>query len=328
MITWGMIGAGDVTETKSGPAFNKARCSRLVAVMRRNAAKAEDYAQRHNVASWYSDTEKLLSREDINAVYVATPPASHKEYAIATLEAGKDLYLEKPMAMNMSECEEIIDKANRLGRKLSIAHYRRELDVFRKVKALIDGGSIGKISTATIEIYQPTKSNTMASAKDNWRTDPLISGGGYFHDIAPHHIDLMIHYFGIPLNFSGHSVGRQSGVADVISGQIEFRNEVDFRGTWNFVATEQEAQNSCTIIGENGQIEFSFNGNTVTVLARETKELHGFQMPENIQLPMIERVVSYFMDEGENPCSGEDGLKVTEIMDAFTDEKSEIISCN
>ncbi len=98
MINWGIIGCGNVTEVKSGPAFNKVNDSRLIAVMRRNVALAEDYARRHKVPKFYSDAFDLINDKDVNAVYVATPPSSHAEYAIAAIKAGKPVYIEKPMA--------------------------------------------------------------------------------------------------------------------------------------------------------------------------------------------------------------------------------------
>ncbi len=84
-INWGIIGAGDVTELKSGPAFNKVANSSLVAVMRRDAAKAEDYARRHQVPRWYDDAGKLLNDPEVNAIYIATPPSTHAEYAMAAI---------------------------------------------------------------------------------------------------------------------------------------------------------------------------------------------------------------------------------------------------
>ena len=87
-IQWGIIGCGDVTEVKSGPAFNKVANSSLEAVMRRNAAKAEDYAKRHAVPSWYDDAEKLIKDPKVDAIYIATPPAFHLKYAEAILKAG------------------------------------------------------------------------------------------------------------------------------------------------------------------------------------------------------------------------------------------------
>ena len=79
-VKWGIIGCGDVTEVKSGPAFNKVKNSSLVAVMRRDGEKARDYAHRHNVPKWYSDAEALINDPDVNAVYVATPPSSHVSF--------------------------------------------------------------------------------------------------------------------------------------------------------------------------------------------------------------------------------------------------------
>ena len=88
-IKWGIIGCGDVTEVKSGPAFNKIKNSSLVAVMRRDGEKAKDYAARHSVPKWYTDATQLINDPEINAVYVATPPQSHEEYTIVALRTGK-----------------------------------------------------------------------------------------------------------------------------------------------------------------------------------------------------------------------------------------------
>jgi len=104
-VRWGIIGAGNVTEVKSGPAFYKVENSRLLAVMRRNAEKAADYAQRHHVSKWYSNATDLIKDPDIDAIYIATPPDSHSKYAIEAMQAGKPVYVEKPMARNYSECQ-------------------------------------------------------------------------------------------------------------------------------------------------------------------------------------------------------------------------------
>ncbi len=77
-VRWGIIGCGNVTEVKSGPGLQKARNSNLVAVMRRNGDLAEDYARRHDVPKWYDDAQALIDDPDVNAVYIATPPSSHK----------------------------------------------------------------------------------------------------------------------------------------------------------------------------------------------------------------------------------------------------------
>ena len=75
-IQWGIIGCGDVAEVKSGPGFQKADHSSLVAVMRRNGKLAEDYAQHHGVPKWYDSADALIRDPDVDAVYIASSPSS------------------------------------------------------------------------------------------------------------------------------------------------------------------------------------------------------------------------------------------------------------
>jgi predicted dehydrogenase len=144
LLRWGIIGCGNVTEVKSGPAFNKVPQSMLVAVMRRNAAKAEDYARRHRVEKWYSDVAALINDPDVDAVYVATPPLQHEEYTLMALQARKPVYVEKPMAISADAAERMARAAVENEVKLSVAHYRRQQPVFLKIKALLEEGAIGK----------------------------------------------------------------------------------------------------------------------------------------------------------------------------------------
>src|SRR6187549_1270490 len=123
-IFWGIIGCGDVTEVKSGPAFNKVPDSKLVAVMRRNSEKAKDYAERHHVPTWYDDADKLINDPQVNAIYIATPPSSHELYAIKAMQTGKPVYLEKPMTTDSVSAEKIASVAKKTGMKISVAHYR------------------------------------------------------------------------------------------------------------------------------------------------------------------------------------------------------------
>jgi predicted dehydrogenase len=108
-ICWGIIGAGNVCEVKSAPAMSLIEGSRLVAVMRRNGEKAKDYAKRHGVAKWYDDADLLINDSEVNAIYIATTPDSHKQYTIKAALAGKPVYVEKPMARTYSECLSMIE---------------------------------------------------------------------------------------------------------------------------------------------------------------------------------------------------------------------------
>ncbi len=236
MINWGIIGCGNVTEVKSGPAFNLIKGSRLIAVMRRNAALAEDYARRHNVPKFYSKASDLINDKDINAVYIATPPGSHAAYAIESINAGKPVYIEKPMALNYSECLKINKAAEKNHIPVFVAYYRRALPGFLLVKNLIEKSAIGKIRFIMIQLIKSPSSDEM-TGKLSWRVDPAVSGGGHFFDLACHQLDYLDFLFGpiqkvraIALNHSGLYKAE-----DFVSAEFLFKNNIVGSGTWSSV---------------------------------------------------------------------------------------------
>lgn len=320
-IRWGIIGCGDVTEVKSGPAFNKVPHSKLVAVMRRNAEKAKDYALRHQVPKWYNDAQELINDPEVNAIYVATPPLQHEEYTISALEAGKPVYVEKPMAVNAATAERMAQTAEQKGVKLSVAHYRREQPLFKKIKELLDTKSIGDVRMVNLQLLQPYLSKMIAATEENWRINPAISGGGLFHDLAPHQLDLMIYFFGGWIKAKGISLN-QAGyytADDCTAGSILFSNNIVFNGSWCFTVAAPDAKDHCEIIGTKGKISFSvFEQKPVTVTIDGKEESFDFDKLSHVQLPMIEKVTSYFLNASENPCSGDDGTSVMKLIDAFT----------
>ena len=153
-VKWGFIGCGDVTEVKSGPAFNKVPNSKIVAVMRREGEKAQEYASRHNIPKWYNDADKLIDDPEINAIYIATPPASHCEYTIKVSNAKKAVYVEKPMARTYEECLKMINACKDNDVPLFVAYYRRYLSKFLKVKELIENDVIGKVRIVNILLFK------------------------------------------------------------------------------------------------------------------------------------------------------------------------------
>lgn len=319
-INWGIIGCGNVTEKKSGPAFNKVPGSNLIAVMRRDAEKAEDYARRHNVGKWYSDADKMMAEADLNAIYIATPPSSHMDYAISALNKGFNVYVEKPVTRNGDEAAQIAEAVKQSGQKLTVAHYRRAVPMFLHIKDLLDSAVIGDVRTVQIRMWQSRKPKLVADVATNWRVQPGVSGGGYFHDLAPHQLDLMLYYFGEPELYNGFSLNQSEATAadDHVCGQILFKNKVVVNGSWCFNVAESETIDSCEIIGTNGKITFPFFGNFVTLKTGTEEKTVEFVHPEHIQQPMITKIVAYFKGEGPNPCTIEEAVTLMKIMDAFT----------
>lgn len=323
-LQWGIIGCGDVTEKKSGPAFNKVSGSKLIAVMRRDEGKVKDYAQRHHVPFWYTDAEQLIHDANVNAIYVATPPSSHEEYTIMALQAGKPVYVEKPMALNLDAAKRMSEASLRTGVKLSVAHYRRQQPLFKKIKALIDDGMIGQVRLAIVQLFQTADPGLVGGKDVSWRIDPAISGGGLFHDLAPHQLDLMFYLFGTPVSASGLSTNHAGNYAvdDCVTGHVQFENRVVFSGTWCFSASETEVRDHCEIIGSEGSLRFSFFRHTELIHVRNGNvERFHFEPLEHVQQPMIESVVRYFLDEGSNPCSADAGVETMRMLERFTQKK-------
>lgn len=318
IINWGIIGCGDVTEVKSGPAFNKVPNSKLIAVMRRNADKAKDYAQRHGVEKWYSNADELINDTDVNAIYVATPPLNHEEYAIKAMKAGKPVYIEKPMAINSVAAERIERAAKDTGVKTVIAHYRRQQPLFLKIKELLEQKAIGDVRLVQMKIFQPHQSDMIAQTETNWRIDPSISGGGLFYDLAPHQLDLMHYFFGKAKRISGISFNASGyyNADDTTSGQILFESNVLFNGSWCF--TSYERQDHCEIIGSKGKLSFSVFHHNPLILEKDGKQtVIEFDSLQHVQQPMIQKVVEYFLEQTSNPCSASEGVEVMKMMDAI-----------
>ncbi|WGQ10389.1 Gfo/Idh/MocA family oxidoreductase [Pedobacter gandavensis] len=319
-IKWGMIGCGDVTEVKSGPAFNKVPNSSLVAVMRRDGEKAKDYAARHGVPKWYDDAQQLIDDPEVNAIYIATPPAQHEAYALMAFAAGKPVYVEKPMTLNSDSAIRMKIAASTAGIKICVAHYRRAQPLFLKIKALLDDHEIGDIRLVQLKMFQPQDADIIAKSASNWRLDPLISGGGLFHDLAPHQLDLMVFFFGEWLSAAGFALN-QSGIGqadDLVTGQVLFKNGTVFNGSWCFSVSEQDKADLCEIIGTAGKISFQVFGQQIKLIKDGIAKVYDFSPLQHVQQPMIEKVTAYFLGQGENPCSAEEAILSMQLMDRFT----------
>lgn len=321
MINWGIIGCGDVAEVKSGPAFNKVPDSKLVAVMRRNAAKAEDFAKRHNVQHWYSDADKLIEDPEVNAIYIATPPSTHEAYALAAMKAGKPVYVEKPMALNYNAAQNMVEAANAAGVKLCVAHYRRQWPLFQQLKTLLEENVIGDVRMVRLLFDQPPPTPVqLTDEKYVWRFDKSISGGGLFHDLAPHQLDILYYLFGEVRFVTGIATnqGGYYNAHDLVKGIIHFNNGVVFSGSWCFTA--HETRDFCEIIGSEGSLRFSFFSGNSTIEQNINGEVTSFSFEPltHVQQPMIAEVVQYFLGNAENPCSAEDGAEIMRWIEEMT----------
>lgn len=317
-INWGIIGAGDVCELKSGPAFYKIENSTLKAIMRRNEEKAANFAKRHGVENYYTNIDNLLADKTVNAIYIATPPHLHKEYTIQALQSGRPVYVEKPMALNFSDCKEMMEAAKAANQKLFVAYYRRSLPYFEKVKELIDKEFIGKPIAVNIKQFRAPFDSDFEAENQTWRVKSNIAGGGYFYDLAPHTIDILDFLLGKIISANGYTanLGLLYGAEDTVSANFQFENGVLGSGIWSFVTDVNSGTDSVEIHGTKGKIIFSiFDFKPILLTTQFGTEEFSFENPMHIQQPLIQTIVDELNKNGNCPSTAESGSRVNWVID-------------
>ncbi len=311
-IRWGILGCGDVTEVKSGPGFQRARGSRLVAVMRRDAAKAADYARRHNVPRWYSDAQRLIDDPEVDAVYIATPPGAHLELALLVAAAGKPAYVEKPLARSFAECRRMIEAFDAARRKLFVAYYRRRLPRFVIAKELIDSGRLGDITAVNYQWCSPPPTNAAI-----WRLSAEQAGAGLFLDLGSHTLDLLDFLLGELSEVRG-SAGNLAGLCEVEDAvAMTFRSPCGALGAaqWNFAASHR--RDLIEITGRQARLVMTTFGNEPISLigADAAQETFDRPNPAHVQQPLIQSIVDDLSGEGTCPSTGHTAARTSRVMD-------------
>lgn len=313
-IRWGIVGCGDVTEKKSGPAFRKVPGSTLIAVSRRDRDKARDYAVRHGVTHWTDDPAALIAHPDVDAVYVATPPASHAEWAIAAARAGKPAYVEKPMAATTAQAEAMREAFRDAGVPLFVAYYRRALPRFLAVRDAL--ARLGAIRFVRAALTRPSL-HLPPGQPLPWRVRPEIAGGGLFVDLAAHTLDLLDWLLG-PIAEVQAIADNQLGAypaEDVVSMAFRFESGVLGSGMWCFCADGR--LDTVEIVGDRGHLSFATFDDVPLRITDEsgTREV-AVPHPEHIQQPLIEAVVQTLLGRGSCPSTGDTAIRTTRVMEA------------
>ena len=309
-VRWGIIGCGDVTEVKSGPGFQKAAGSALVAVMRRNGALAADYAKRHGVPRSYDNAAALIADPEVDAVYVATPPDSHASYALQVAAAGKPAYNEKPMARNTAECDRMVEAFARAGLPLFVAYYRRRLPRFLEVQKLLAAGAIGKVTGVRYQGSGPKHRDPAG-----WRLDAAQAGGGHFLDVGSHVLDLLDFLFGPLTEVAGMAanLGGTCSVEDAVA--MSFRcGEVPGAAAWNFAS--EVTEDLVVLTGTEGRLTFGvFTNDPLQLENAQGTQAIDRPNPPHVAQPLIQTVVDDLLGRGTCPSTGESARRTTQVMD-------------
>jgi len=302
-IRWGMIGCGAVAEVKSGPGFYKAENSALLAVTSADPAMTRSFAQRHHVAHAYDSVEALLQDADVDAVYIATPPSFHKPLAMQVAQAGKHVYVEKPMAMRHEECREIVSACKTAGVNLYVAFYRRAMPRFLKIREWITQGAIGEVRCVQAIQHQSAAPEDLHRDTLPWRLQPAISGGGKFLDMGIHTLDIFDFLFGTIESVHGFAANLAGlyEVEDTVTASWRHASGVLGHGSWCYVCGQP--RDHVEIIGSGGRIEFEFfSDEPLRLITPNSTEEIRIANPAHVQQPFIQSIVDDL--NGRAPCPG------------------------
>jgi predicted dehydrogenase len=285
--------------------------------MRRNGKLAEDYAKRHCVPKWYDNVESLISDPDVDAVYVATPPGSHCEYALRVCANGKPAYIEKPMARNHAECAQMVTAFRDQSQKLFVAFYRRALPRFVKTKELVDSGQLGTVSSVRYHYREPLQQKNQTELP--WRFRAETAGGGLFFDLGSHALDVLDFLLGPLTDFAGIA-GNRAAAYDVEDNVVmHFRTALGIPGcaSWDFAGFDREDR--IEIVGSRGRVALSVFANEPVQL-RTGAGIEYFDMPNprHIQQPLIQTVVDDLVGKSVCPSTGESAARTAIVMDSVT----------
>lgn len=316
-IRWGIIGCGDVTEVKSGPAFAKAERSSLVAVMRRDGAKAEDYARRHGVPRWHNDAQAIIEAPDIDAVYIATRPDSHHDYTLRCAAAGKAVYVEKPMAMTHGQCLAMIAACEKHGVPLFVAYYRRAMPYLLKVGELLDAGAIGRVCAVQTRHFGrlPPKAE-IGEGRLPWRVDPAFGNGGIFFETICHNFDILDFFFGPITRVQGFATNIAGAYPpeDTVTASYSFSSGVIGSGVWCFASDRDEEVTE--VIGTEGSLTFHpFSFAPIRLVQNGSVHEFAIANPAHVQQPLIQSIVDELTGFGRCPSTGTSAARTAWVIE-------------
>ena len=311
-LAWGLIGCGDIARKRVAPALRDSADCDFVAVSRERVELAESFAREFGARKWYSAWQKLLLDQEIDAVYIATPVNLHAAQTIAAAEAGKHVLCEKPMAMNVDECDRMIDACRANKVKLGVAYYRHFYPVIERVKEIIQSGEIGEPVLAQINAFESF--NPPTDHPRYWLLRKDRSGGGPMFDFGCHRIEMLTNILGpiSEVRALTANVLFEREVEDTATALFQFE-----RGTCAVLSVThaaREPQDTFHLFGSLGSIHVpAWNEGTMQVTSDAGERVEAHSPDANLHAPLIRDFVGAVMNDREPAVTGETGKTVAQV---------------
>jgi predicted dehydrogenase len=320
-VRFGLIGCGDISRKRVAPALRDSDSCELISVARKQAELAESFAKEFCAQRWYADWRELVADKEIDAVYIASPVYLHAEQTIAAAEAGKHVLCEKPMAMNVAECDQMIAACESNDVKLGVAYYRHFYPVVRRVKEIIDSDEIGTPVVAQVnafEWFSPEKSHPRY-----WLIEKEKSGGGPMFDFGCHRVEVLLDLFGKVESVKAATSNSffKRGVEDVASAILQF--EEGTTATLMVAHSAREPQDTLHVFGSRGSIHVDvLNGGELRVESNLGERRESLPCAKNIHQPLIEDFARAVLENRAPLVDGHVGRAVAAIEEEIYMDKA------
>ena len=320
-INWGILGAGKIAERQMVSAIAQAPGQRLAAVMKRDRGQAQRFAEQHGVPRFYDTVDGLLADQEINAVYVATPPHLHADQAIQAANAGKHVLCEKPLALTSGQARAMIDACHANGVQLMVCYYQRYNTRHQQIKQLLAAGAIGQVTAARLNF-----SDYFPPTPGYWHHDPAISGGGPLMDLGVHCIDLLRYLCGEVTTVTAFidTLAAPSAVDDTATLLLKLANgaQAVITSHWSTANFEPQQSNGLEIHGTLGTIQaapISSKDSSGTLRLLTAAGVQDFSVVPGGVRPHVALLTAFANALANNtptPIPGEEGLAGLQVIEA------------
>ena len=316
MVNWAVVGLGDILRKRAAAAIREQPKSTLYACVTRNPQARKADIESFAPQKVYDNLDRMLADPSVDVVYLATPVWLHAAQTIASLKAGKDVLVEKPMALNAREAAEMCAVADETGRRLAVAYYRRLWDRFRLVRETLDRGDLGQVLEVRMALhgwYRPDASHPGA-----WRLNRQLSGGGVLCDVGCHRLDLAAWWFGLPRRVVADVATRTHDYDVEDSAYVLMEWAGGLRLVGSFLWNSKTRTDEIDIVGTEGKIALRpCDGPDVTITAGQTSQRRELPRPPNAHRPLIDELTSAVIEDRPPQFTGPDGMRATQIIDAI-----------
>jgi len=321
-VRWLLIGAGDIARKRVAPALAGIPGSEIVAICDPREEAAVELATMHDVGQVYSDFELALQYAPADCVYLATPVGLHAEQAIAVLQSGRHVLIEKPLGLTSEQCARVVNAAEQADIWAACAYFRRFSPRYEHLREMLAKGEFGQI--IAINMTYQSWFNPAADDPKYWRVVREKSGGGALSDMGSHMFDVLAGLFGLPecVFARCENLTQRWNVEDSAAAVMKMENGALATASFNW--NSKTWRHEFDVVGTEARITWlPYDSGPVVKTVGRDKEMLDLPNPENVHWPLIEDFVDAVQNSRPPRYPLAESAAANTVLDAINQSAAE-----